>query len=138
MIKTAAFILLLALRIGYHPGEGKANIVPFASPLPVPSSTLSAPQAKLISFHGFITHKKVVLNWVVEQNETADQFEVEKSTDGKHFILAALVFGTDKTSTGNYQFYEKAGNQKVLYRIRIINKNHQSACSPVIEINPNV
>lgn len=52
--------------------------------------------------------------------------------------MAALVFGTDKTETDNYQFYEKAGNQKVLYRIKLINKNLKAEYSTVVEVNPNV
>jgi len=94
--------------------------------------------AKLISFDGNIRNHKVILNWVVDENETADKFEVEKSTDGKSFFMAALVFGTDKSNKGNYQFYEKAGNHKVLYRIKVINKNRQTEYSSVVEINPTV
>lgn len=75
---------------------------------------------------------------MVNENETADRFEVEKSTDGKTFTMAGLVFGTDKSETDNYQFYEKAGNKKILYRIKMINKNQQAEYSAVIEINPNV
>ena len=56
----------------------------------------------------------MILNWVVGENETADRFEIEKSTDGKTFIMAALVFGTEKPKTDKYQFYEKAGRKKVL------------------------
>jgi hypothetical protein len=74
----------------------------------------------------------------VSQNETADQFEVEKSTDGKHFFLAALVFGTDKAENGRYEFYEKGGHQKILYRIKVINKNRETGYSPVVEITPDV
>ena len=78
------------------------------------------------------------MNWVVGENETADQFEVEKSLDGKNFTLAALVFATDKRETDTYQFYEKAGNEKVSYRIKLINKNRKTEYSSVIDINPNV
>ncbi|HEV7781007.1 MAG TPA: hypothetical protein VGO58_07055 [Chitinophagaceae bacterium] len=138
MTKYAVFIFILAFRILYHPLSAKSDIPPFASPLPVSHSTSATPPAKVISFDGSITSNKVILNWVVGENETADQFEVEKSTDGKNFTMAALVFGTDKPATDKYQFYEKAGNQRTLYRIKLINKNHQSEYSAVVEINPNV
>ena len=78
-----------------------------------------------------------MLQWVVSENENAAQFEVEKSFDGKIFTMAALVFGTDKTETDNYQFYEKAAKKKVVYRVKIINKNQTVEYSPVIEIDPN-
>lgn len=138
MTKYAAFLTILALRILYHPLSAPSEIAPFASPAPLPTSTISVAPAKLISVDGSINKNKVILNWVVGDNETADQFEVEKSTDGKNFTMAALVFGTDKAETGKYQFYEKAGNQRTLYRIKLINKDHQSEYSAVVEINPNV
>ena len=138
MTKFSAFIIIIALRIIYHPSIAQSGIAPFASPSPLSTSTISFSNARLISIEGSIHNKKVVLTWVVGQNETADQFEVEKSTDGKNFTLAALVFGTDKPEIDNYLFYEKAGKKKVLYRIKIINKNRQAEYSDVIEINPNV
>lgn len=78
-----------------------------------------------------------MLNWTVGENETAERFEIEKSSDGKNFTLAALVFGTDKPETGNYRFYEKAGSKKIIYRIKLINKNRETHYSTIVEINPN-
>ena len=138
MTKFSAFIIIIALRIVFHPSHAQSDMAPFASPSPLPTSTISFSNARLISVEGSIRNKKVILNWVVGQNETADQFEVEKSTDGKTFTLAALVFGTDKPETDNYRFYEKAGKKKILYRIKLINKNQQAEYSAIIEINPNV
>ena len=139
MTKFTAFIIIVVLRIVYHPADAQSSsIPPFASPTQLPASGISFAPAKLIHINGSISNHKVILNWVVGENETADKFEVEKSTDGKNFTLAALVFGTDKAETGNYRFYEKAGNEKILYRIKLINKNRQAEYSAVIEINPNV
>lgn len=137
MVKYTLFIFILALRIFFHPLSAKAGSSPFAGPSPLPTITPNNSPAKLISIDCKITSNKVILNWVVDENETADQFEVQKSIDGKHFTTAAIVFGTDKTATCNYQFYEKAGNQKTLYRIKLINKDRQAEYSAVVEINPN-
>ena len=95
------------------------------------------PPAKLVSFKGSVDKNKIVLQWVVKENETADQFVVEKSIDGKNFKMAALVFGTDKPETDNYEFYEKANNKKVSYRIKLVSKNQETEYSPVVEINPS-
>lgn len=137
MTKYTAFILILAIRILYHPLTATSDNSPFASPSPLPAPAIASP-AKLISIEGKISSNKVFLNWVVGENETADQFEVQKSTDGTNFTMTALVFGTDKTAIDSYQFYEKAGNQKTLYRIKLISKNRQAEYSAVVEINPNV
>ena len=139
MIKYLLFLFILTLRIMYQPLSASSDIAPFASPSPLPATTTTpvAP-AKLVSNDGTISKNKVILNWVVDENETADQFEIEKSTDGKVFTMVALVFGTDQKATGKYQFYEKVGNQKTMYRIKMVSKNHQSEYSAVVEINPNV
>jgi hypothetical protein len=136
MTKFTALVLVIALRIGFQPSNAQNNFAPFASPSLRSAATVSIAPASLISVNGSISNNKVILNWVVGSNETADKFEVEKSTDGKTFTLAALVFGTDKSETDNYMFYEKAEKKKVMYRIRMISKDHQSAYSSVIEINP--
>jgi|CXWL01.1.fsa_nt_gi hypothetical protein len=138
MIKFTAFVIIVGLRIMYQPSNAQAEIAPFSSPSPLPSSSIYFVPAKLISVNGSINNNKVILNWEVGENETADQFEVEKSTDGKNFYMAALVFGTDKPANDKYQFYEKKGNKKVLYRIKLINKNRLTEYSAVVEINPNV
>ena len=138
MTKFTAFIILIALRIAYHPLPVPSAIAPFASPTPYSSSTLPPSPAKIINVEGNIRKHKVILNWVVSENETARQFEVEKSTDGKNFFLTALVFGTDQPATGNYQYFEKAGIQKTIYRIKLINKNQQTEYSSLVIIHPDV
>jgi hypothetical protein len=138
MTKFTAFAVIVVLRVMFHPATAHADVAPFTSPTSHPVLTFSMPPAKLISINASISNNKVMLNWVVNENETADKFEIEKSTDGKTFTMAALVFGTDKTETDNYMFYEKAGKQKILYRIKMISKNQQTAYSEVIEINPGV
>jgi hypothetical protein len=138
MTKYTAFVIIVALRIMYHPSHSQSELAPFVSPSPLPAPTISVFPAKLININGSISNNKFILNWEVGENETADLFEVEKSTDGKNFSMTALVFGTDKPATDKYQFYEKAGNQRILYRIKMINKNKQTEYSAVVEINPNV
>ena len=138
MTKFAAFVIIIALRLMYQPSQAQQNTAPFASQPPLSATTILSFPAKLISFNGSLENSKVMLEWTVGENETADQFEVEKSTDGKNYMLAALVFGTDMPDTGKYQFYEKAGNQKIMYRIKLISKNKKAEYSRVVEITPGV
>jgi hypothetical protein len=137
MIKSVAFIIIIALRIFYQPGNAQASIAPFTSH-PLLTAAFNSSSAKLISFTGNFKDNKVFLEWMVAENETADQFEVEKSTDGKNYTLAALVFGTDKSETAKYLFYEKAGRQKTMYRLKLILKNKKAEYSTVVEVTPNV
>lgn len=137
MTKFVTLMIIVALRLIYHPSYEQAGTIPFATPSPLPSSaTITQPPARFISFKGGLSNNKITLQWAVKENETAGQFEVERSSDGKNFIMVALVFGTDKPETDNYLFYEKAGNKKVLYRIKLINKDHKIEYSSIIEIDP--
>jgi hypothetical protein len=137
MTKYTALAIILALRIGYAPAL-PAAIPPFASPVTTKASltTLFTP-AKLITFKGTLSQNKVILNWEVAENETANQFEIEKSIDGKNFKMAALVFSTEKTDTDKYEFYEKAAPKKVMYRIKVVHKNQTAIYSDVVEVNPD-
>ena len=136
MTKFTVFVIIVAMRIAYHPAIAQTEPAPFASPSPLPASTISIAPAKFMNISGRLINNKIILKWIIGENETAYCFEVEKSTDGKNFSMAALVFGTDKPAIDNYEFYEKAGHQKSLYRIKLINKDKQAEYSSVIEINP--
>lgn len=138
MTKFTAFVIIVALRIAYHPSHAQAELAPFASPSPTTSSAASISPAKLIRINGTVSDNKVFLKWVVTENETANLFEIEKSTDGKIFTMIGLVFGSEKSDTDDYEFYEKAGKQKLMYRIKLVNKDRQAEYSPVVEINPSV
>ena len=107
---------------------------PFARPSIIFCNSQSA---HLIRFKGSRNGNKIILQWTVQDNETANQFEVQKSMDGKNFVMAALVFGTDKPATDNYEFYEKAVSEKILYRIKLIGKNSKTEYSPIILIDPS-
>ena len=136
MIKYSLFFTLLVLRLFYQPSNAQETIAPFASPTYAYTSTVKN-LPSVINFNGNITNNRVLLQWQVNENEAADQFEIEKSTDGKNFSLAALVFGTDKPETDNYWFYEKAKQKKFYYRVKMITKSKNSSYSSIIEIRPN-
>ncbi len=133
------FTLLISITLGLtqKPIYAAPVSTPFNKPSTVSFHVIDTAQpAKVISLNGSVNSNKIILQWMVAENESADQFEVEKSSDGKNFHMAALVFGTDKAETGQYQFYEKANKSKVSYRIKLINKDRQAAYSDVIEIAP--
>lgn len=138
MIKTAAFILIIGLRLFYQPSKAQQDIAPFTSHSTAHAASVHIIPVKLIHFTGSVRDNKTQLEWVVEENETAGSFEVEKSTDGQHYSLAAIVFGNDQPQKTYYRFFEKANNQKTLYRIKLVNKNKTALYSPVLEIMPGV
>lgn len=104
-----------------------------ATTTPSFSVTNGTPVASITSFNCSVTGNKVMLNWSVTANQAADQFMIEKSTDGKNFVMAALVFGTDKSDTDSYMFYEKQSKAKVSYRIKLVNKDQTIVYSNIIK-----
>jgi trimeric autotransporter adhesin len=82
---------------------------------------------QLISFHGSVNPgNKIALQWKVSNNKTADQFEVQRSGDGKDYTTVALVFSSEKSDIENYMFYETLTSfEKVIYRLKMIDKNGQ-------------
>jgi hypothetical protein len=134
MNKLTVLIIIVSLRILFHPGTALASPAPFTNHSAFYSTDISN-SARVISVSANVVGDKIFLNWVVSENETVDMFEVEKSTDGRHFRTAALVFGTDNAFTANYLFYENAGPQRFVYRIKLINKDKKTAYSPVFKIS---
>jgi len=97
---------------------------PNATPLPV----------HLISFQGNMNKSnKVTLNWTVADNETANSFEVERSTNGVDFTTIGVVFASEKIGVENYMFYETyTGSDKVMYRLKMIDKNKEADYSRIL------
>jgi len=97
---------------------------PTAVPLPV----------HLMSFQGNMNkNNKVTLNWTVADNETANSFEVERSTNGRDFTTVGVVFATEKIGMQNYMFYETyTGSDKVMYRLKMIDKNREIDYSKIL------
>lgn len=91
----------------------------------------------LISFQGNMNkNNKVTLNWTIADNETANSFEVERSTNGRDFATVAVVFASEKMGTENYMFYETvASNDKIMYRLKMIDKGHDVDYSKILIFN---
>ena len=63
------------------------------------------------------------LTWVIESNQAANSFEVERSTNGKDFKTIAVLIATEKFGTENYTYADTAiSTDKIMYRLRILKK----------------
>jgi hypothetical protein len=87
----------------------------------------------LISFQGNMNkNNKVVLQWKVADNETANMFEVQRSIDGVDFKTIGLVFSSEKTGLEDYLFYETFDADKVMYRLKMIDKQQNISFSKIL------
>lgn len=103
-----------------------------ASPIAASVVSVSPSTAVVNQLTCSVKNDRVLLNWTIDNNQSADQIEIESSTDGKNFIMAALVFGTDKKDTDVYAYYEKVKKAKTWYRLKIINKDSSVQYSAIV------
>jgi hypothetical protein len=129
-IFTLCLVAALSM-ICHHNSSAQNSSIRFTT-APSTTSSASSQFVKIINFTVSVNNDKVLLNWAVEQNQDANQFEVEKSANGNDFTMAALVFGTDKKETTNYKFYEKANTGKTYYRVKVILNDGSIVYTPVI------
>jgi len=89
---------------------------------------------ELISFQGNINKSnKVSLEWKVVNNETIDQFEIQRSYDGNEFKTISAVFASEKKDNESYMFYETISNfGKAMYRLKMIDKNNKVTYSKIL------
>jgi hypothetical protein len=88
----------------------------------------------LVSFQGNINkNNKVTLQWKVENNETTDQFEVQRSYNGIEFKTIGIVFASEKNGIEDYMFYETINSfDKVMYRLKLIDKQNEVSYSKIL------
>ncbi len=101
--------------------------------LPV-ASYMSVLPVELISFQGNINkNNNVSLEWKVAKNETADQFEIQRSYDGNEFKTIGVVFASEKKDREDYMFYETINSfGKTMYRLKMIDKNNKVTYSKIL------
>jgi len=66
MTKQIAFILIIALRIAYQPSHDQKNVLPFASPSPLPTSTMRAEPAEVIRTNA---NDRLIKKWIIGDNK---------------------------------------------------------------------
>ncbi|MBI3137747.1 MAG: hypothetical protein HYZ15_04100 [Sphingobacteriales bacterium] len=115
-------VIALFLQLPDPAQDSSIHADPFTSP-----STLSVAVSRpsFMEMKAELVQQKIQLSWKVQENQSIDYFEIEKNMDGKHYKLAALVFGTDTPEAGSYLFFDKASGEKISYRIRLISKDNQ-------------
>jgi hypothetical protein len=120
-IITNCFFVLLSC---FSVASAQQSNSPFTTPSP------SSPA--IVSFNCQKDSARILLNWTVNTNEQAYMFEIERSTDGIYFGMAALVFGTDKADNEQYKFFGKEQESKVFYRVRIVHRDKTFSYSDTI------
>jgi hypothetical protein len=92
---------------------------------------------KLVSFSGSVNKGKAELKWIIAENETAQKFEIQKSTNGTSFTTAAIISGTQKSGDEIYGFSENVSSDKVFYRLKMWDTDSKAEYSRTLAFNSN-
>ena len=87
--------------------------------------------SQLTSFAALLNTDKVDLKWSASAEKGISHFSIEKSTDGKNYSQAGIVFAFENTTdTMNYPFTDKNINARksrmIYYRISVVANNGKS------------
>ncbi len=98
MTKQIAFILIIALRLFYHPSQDKNSLSPFTSPSTFHGATISLSPAGEILIHTG-SSERLILKWIIGDNRPAECFQPVN------------------------EFYENTGNPRILSFIQLNNSS---------------
>ena len=92
-----------------------------------------------LKFLGSIVAKQAQLQWQTATEINTSHFDVEKSTDGTHFILAGRVNAKGhSTNISSYQFTDKIFVKgDVFYRLKTVDRDGRFSYSPIIKLTLN-
>jgi hypothetical protein len=100
------------------------------APLPLP--------VKLVNFSGSVYKNRTQLQWMVAENETARNFEIQRSTNGIDFATAGNVTASTKTGDAQYTFSENVSAERVMYRLKMYDNNYKAEYSKILVFNSSL
>ncbi|HJW17466.1 MAG TPA: T9SS type A sorting domain-containing protein [Flavisolibacter sp.] len=92
---------------------------------------------RLISFEGNKDQDRNRLRWTVGDNESGQQFQVERSMDANNFAAIAIVKASDKKGMESYSFSEGAVASKIYYRLKLVDRSGKAIYSNIVSIENN-
>ncbi|MFN4314754.1 MAG: hypothetical protein ACK4E0_10700 [Chitinophagaceae bacterium] len=129
LIPTIICMSALSL-FSYIPATAHHRSVPFTSYL----NHYFPEPARVFDLTCIRKADQVQLTWKLENNLAADRLIVQRSSNGRKFEMAGLVFSSEEGPAELYRFLDRNKNRKAYYRIIIINKDKSVSYSPVIRM----
>ena len=88
---------------------------------------------KVVDFRGKLVGNQVRLEWRVQDNQQAQFFEIQKSTDGINFTAVGII---EKQPSGFYTFQlNEVNRDKSYYRVRLVNVNNSQSYSSLLKLS---
>lgn len=79
---------------------------------------------RVLSFFGNEDNGNATLRWDISENESMQNFVVERSVDGIKFTSASQIPATDRSGTQSYSYSEHMPSDAVYYRIKLTDKSN--------------
>lgn len=96
--------------------------------LKVYSSSCSVLNAKILNFYGSVINKKNVLQWTIQDDESIEEYEIEKSIDGIHFTQIGSISQMDNQPGNGYTFTDPENFSNInYYRLKLVSQNNTPA-----------
>jgi hypothetical protein len=90
---------------------------------------------KLLSFNAVARGSDAVVIWTVANNGDAENYTIERSTNGIDFIAVKTITATILQPTFSWIDAGAVENKKLFYRLKVKEKNGDSSYSPIKTIN---
>ena len=103
--------------------------------------TIQLTEAAPVSLNDFTANcdqdNMVTLNWNTNAETGNEHFDIERSTDGSHFIKVGTVAGKSAIGANDYSFTQKvsrqtAGKSDLYYRVKLVTADDAVATSKVL------
>jgi len=92
---------------------------------------------ELLSFSAKRIHDQVSLDWIVEGNDDALYFVMERSADNVNYQPINKQFATGETEMGSYSYTDNPdAGKNVFYRLKLVDRNGNSKYSKVVVVSP--
>ena len=92
------------------------------------ASSITLKNIKKPSLNGRVENKNIVLNWIPEPDKDAENFIIEKSSDGQNFInIGRVDIIKSSNSDLEYSFIDENPNKDInYYRLKLTDQNGNS------------
>ncbi|HEV8081729.1 MAG TPA: T9SS type A sorting domain-containing protein [Chitinophagaceae bacterium] len=95
--------------------------------LKVYSVSCSVLTSKLLTFAGNNLNEKAILKWSTDNEEGIKEYEIQKSTDGVHFLRLGIISSNQSANGSSYIFYDPEFNLNLsYYRLKLVSASNNA------------
>lgn len=101
------------------------------------SQTTHSENTVITNLKASVENNRLLINWVISENITSANCEVQASTDGKTFSTIGIVMGADPKQASSFCFKQninKIRSGKVFYRVINLEADGKASTSNIVKV----